>query len=113
MIKKKLKPNKEKSKFHCIYCDEIFEPQRKHATYCSNTCRQYFHYYRIQSTIKNYIPAQISLYKMTFKPVYLDNNYSIELHHQFSKLHAVDLRNWIHLQRLNQEATQILQTNFN
>ncbi len=113
MIKKKIKPIKEKPKFHCIYCDEIFEAQRKHATYCSKTCRQYFHYFRLQSSASCYIPAQICLYKMLFKPAYLENNYSDELHQQFLKIHAVEIRNWIHLQRMKNEAVTILQANFN
>lgn len=44
--------------------------------------------------------------------MYLENNYSDELHTKFFQFDAVEIRNWIHLQRMKNEAETILQENF-
>jgi hypothetical protein len=113
MIKRKTKKIKEKPKFHCIYCDEVFEAQRRQAVYCSNTCRQYYYYFRCQ------FPGQRAVdrggayaYAMAFQPVYLENNYSIQLHKTFAEGNGFDVREFISAERELKELEKLLKNKF-
>jgi hypothetical protein len=107
MIKRKIKKQKTKPIFNCIYCDEKMEAKRRQAVYCTPTCRQYYYYFRCQLPSTDLNRASISTYSMEFMPEYLKANYSSELHERFAKEDGIKIRQWIDLNRLEKEAKEL------